>query len=96
MGIDPILGEDTSGAAMMINARSESAATKPAFRDALKSRRCLVPADAFYEWQKIGKAKQPFCFEVRNGELFHSRGCGIAGEIRAANESRPARYRHPV
>jgi putative SOS response-associated peptidase YedK len=48
----------------------ETAATKPAFRDALKSRRCLVPADAFYEWQKIGKAKQPFCFEVRDGELF--------------------------
>jgi putative SOS response-associated peptidase YedK len=55
---------------MMINARSETAATKPAFRDALKSRRCLVPADAFYEWVRTGKSKQPFCFEVRDGELF--------------------------
>jgi putative SOS response-associated peptidase YedK len=54
----------------MINARSETAATKPAFRDALKSRRCLVPADAFYEWKRTGKMKQPFCFEVRDGELF--------------------------
>jgi hypothetical protein len=54
----------------MINARSETAATKPAFRDSLASRRCLIPADGFYEWQRRGKAKQPFCFEVNNGELF--------------------------
>ena len=54
----------------MINARSETAATKPAFRDPLTNRRCLVPADGFYEWQRKGKAKQPFCFEVNDGELF--------------------------
>jgi len=62
--------KDSSVAAQMINARSETAATKPAFRDALKSRRCLIPADGFYEWKKEGKAKQPFCFEVDDGELF--------------------------
>jgi putative SOS response-associated peptidase YedK len=54
----------------MINARSESANVKPAFRDALKSRRCLIPADAFYEWSRMGKAKQPYCFEVNEGALF--------------------------
>ena len=54
----------------MINARSETANAKPAFRDALKSRRCLVPADGFYEWQETGKTKQPYCFEVNEGELF--------------------------
>lgn len=54
----------------MINARSETAASKPAFRDALKLRRCLIPADGFYEWQRISKGKQPFCFEVGDGELF--------------------------
>jgi len=54
----------------MINARSEAAATKPAFRDALNSRRCLIPADGFYEWMRTGKTKQPYCFEVNNGELF--------------------------
>jgi putative SOS response-associated peptidase YedK len=59
-----------SGAAMMINARSETAATKPAFREALNLRRCLIPADGFYEWQRAGKAKQPYCFEVNDGELF--------------------------
>src|SRR5580700_9057620 len=49
-GLIPSWAKDMSGAAMMINARSETAATKPAFRDPLTSRRCLVPADGFYEW----------------------------------------------
>ena len=69
-GLIPSWAKDASGAAHMINARSETASTKPAFRDALKSRRCLIPADGFYEWQRTGKAKQPFCFEVNHGELF--------------------------
>jgi putative SOS response-associated peptidase YedK len=54
----------------MINARSETAATKPAFGDALKSRRYLIPADGFYEWMRTGKGKQPHCFEVNDGQLF--------------------------
>src|SRR5215471_14919624 len=54
----------------MINARSETAAEKPAFRDPMKFRRCLVPADGFYEWWRTGSIKQPFCFEVNEGELF--------------------------
>ena len=54
----------------MINARSETAATMPAFRDPMKFRRCLIPADGFYEWLRKGNTKQPFCFEVNDGELF--------------------------
>jgi putative SOS response-associated peptidase YedK len=54
----------------MINARSETAATKPAFRDALKYRRCLIPADVFYEWTRIGEARQPYCFEASDGNPF--------------------------
>jgi len=42
----------------------------PAFRDPMKSRRCLIPADGFYEWQRKGNTKQPFCFEVNDAELF--------------------------
>ena len=54
----------------MINARSETAHTLPALRDAMKYRRCLVPADGFYEWSRSGKEKQPYCFEVNEGKLF--------------------------
>ena len=69
-GLIPSWSKDPSIAARMINARSETAATKPAFRDALKSRRCLIPADGFYEWKRDGKTKQPYCFEINEGELF--------------------------
>jgi putative SOS response-associated peptidase YedK len=69
-GLIPSWAKDTSGAARMINARSETAHTLPAFREAMKLRRCLVPADGFYEWQRRGSAKQPFCFEVGDGGLF--------------------------
>src|SRR5260370_25810169 len=69
-GSIPSWARDSSVAASMINARSETASTKPALRDALKSRRCLIPADGFYEWQRTGKAKQPYCFEVGEGDLF--------------------------
>ena len=69
-GLIPSWAKDSSASAMMINARSETAATKPAFRDPLTSRRCLIPADGFYEWRRSGKVKQPYCFEVNDGELF--------------------------
>jgi len=73
-GLVPHWAQDASGAARTINARSETAAAKPAFRDPLKFRRCLIPADAFYEWKRAATSKQPYCFEVNNGELF-----GFAG-----------------
>jgi putative SOS response-associated peptidase YedK len=69
-GLVPNWAKNMSGAARMINARSETAHTLPAFRDAMKLRRCLIPADGFYEWQRRGSAKQPFCFEVGDGESF--------------------------
>jgi putative SOS response-associated peptidase YedK len=51
-GLIPPWAEDPSIGNRMINARAETAATKPAFRDAFRSRRCLVPADDFYEWKR--------------------------------------------
>ncbi len=61
-GLIPSWAKEIKIGSRMINARSETVATKPAFRSAYKRRRCLVPADAFYEWQKIPgvKAKQPY------------------------------------
>jgi putative SOS response-associated peptidase YedK len=73
-GLVPYWAKDPSNTTGTINAKSETAATKPAFRDPLKFRRCLIPADGFYEWQRRGNSKQPFCFEVNNGGLF-----GFAG-----------------
>ena len=57
---DPEIG------ARMANARSDTAFEKPAFRSAMKARRCLIPADGFFEWEHVGKVKLPWCF-VRPG-----------------------------
>ena len=104
-GLIPSWAKDLSGPAMMINARSGTAATKPVFRDALKSRRFLVLADGFYEWRRTGKTKQPFCFEVNDGSLFAFAGlwdrwkdpngtwvksCSILTKSRTLNSESPA------
>jgi putative SOS response-associated peptidase YedK len=58
-GLVPSWADDLSIGARLINARGESLGQKPAFRDAFARRRCLVPADGYYEWQRAGKRKQP-------------------------------------
>ena len=52
----------------LFNARSESAAEKPSFRDAMKTSRCLIPADGFYEWRSEGGAKQPYFIKRQDGK----------------------------
>ena len=69
-GLIPSWATDPRVGAGMINARSETAATKPSFREPLRRQRCLIPADGFYEWKRTGGEKQPFCFEVESGNLF--------------------------
>lgn len=69
-GLIPYWAKSPSIATSTVNAKSETAATKPAFRYCMESRRCLIPADGFYEWRRDGKVKQPFCFEVGDGGLF--------------------------
>ncbi|MGB6191293.1 MAG: SOS response-associated peptidase [Terracidiphilus sp.] len=70
-GLVPSWARDGSHGYSMINARAEDLAAKPVFREALKRRRCLVPADAFYEWQRRNaKTKQAFAIALRSGEPY--------------------------
>jgi putative SOS response-associated peptidase YedK len=59
-GLIPSWAKDAAIASKMINARGETVAEKPAFRAAFRARRCLIPADGFYEWKTEGGAKQPY------------------------------------
>ncbi|MCU1302697.1 MAG: hypothetical protein JWQ87_2981 [Candidatus Sulfotelmatobacter sp.] len=69
-GLIPHWTKDPSLSSKLINARSETIREKPAFRDAFISRRCLIPADGFYEWERTSNGKQPYCFEMNDGEMF--------------------------
>jgi len=73
-GLIPFWAKDPSIGNRMINARAESIAEKPAFRNAFQKRRCLVVADGFYEWRKEGKYKVPMRIILKTGEAF-----GFAG-----------------
>ena len=82
-GLVPWWADDLSFGNRAINARAESAASKPAFREAFAHRRCLIPASGFYEWEKLGdgggdggggKAKQPW-YVKPGGDV----GCALAG-----------------
>ena len=69
-GLIPFWAKDPKIGSRMINARAETVAEKPAFRNALKKRRCLVLADGYYEWQKTPVGKRPFRIVMRSGEPF--------------------------
>lgn len=68
-GLVPVWAKDVAIGARMINARAESLVEKPAFRDALQRRRCLIPADGFYEWRNLpGVGKQPYLISWRQAD----------------------------
>ena len=69
-GLIPSWAKDAKIAYSTINARADTVATKPVFRAAYKKRRCLVLADGYYEWQRVGKSKQPYLYEVDGGKPF--------------------------
>jgi putative SOS response-associated peptidase YedK len=73
-GLVPSWAKDASMGSRLINARSETVAEKPAFRQAFKQRRCIIPTDGFYEWQRTEGRKQPFFFRMRDERPF-----GFAG-----------------
>ena len=68
-GLVPTWYRAPNAGPLLINARAEGIATKPAFRDAIRERRCLIPADGFYEWQGEKGAKTPFIVQPREGGL---------------------------
>lgn len=69
-GLVPFWADDPKIGSRMINARSESVHTKPAFREAFERRRCLVAADGFFEWRREGKQKQPYWIRLSSEEPF--------------------------
>ena len=69
-GLIPRWSDDPAIGNRLINARCETVATKPAYREAFKRRRCLVLADGFYEWEKRGQVKQPYYIRMRDGRPF--------------------------
>ena len=69
-GLVPHWAKDPSAGARMNNARAETVAQKPSFRDAYRQRRCLIPANGFYEWKLENGLKQPYYVCPSGGELF--------------------------
>jgi putative SOS response-associated peptidase YedK len=69
-GLIPSWADDPKIGYRLINARAETAATKPSFRSAFRQRRCLIPADGFYEWQKSDGKKQPHFFHLKDDKPF--------------------------
>lgn len=85
-GLVPHWAEDPAIGNRMINARAESLASKPAFREALTARRCIVPVDGFFEWKGKGKERQPYLFRLAGGGPFgiaglYERWLGEGGEV---------------
>jgi len=87
-GLIPAWAKDPTIGNRMINARAETLAEKPAFRDAFAERRCLVPADGFYEWEKLRDRKQPHYIRVGGGQVFAFAGLWERWWDRASGERR--------
>jgi putative SOS response-associated peptidase YedK len=73
-GLIPAWVKDPKQFSLLINARADSVVDKPAFRAAMRRRRCLIPADGFYEWQDIGGRKQPYFVRLKKSGPFSFAG----------------------
>ena len=84
-GLIPSWSKEASMGAKLINARSETVAEKPSFREAFRSRRCLIPADGFYEWRMEEGRKQPFRIGMKGGIPFAFAGLWEQWTAKAAS-----------
>ncbi len=88
-GLVPFWSKDGKAGYSTINAKAETVATSPAYREAFRRRRCLVPADLFYEWMKLDtKTKQPFAIALKDGSLFAFAGRWETWKDKATGETR--------
>ena len=69
-GFIPYWARDSRMVSLMFNARGETVTEKPAYRAAMRRRRCLVPADGFYEWRRVGSRSQPYYVRRKDGKPF--------------------------
>ena len=88
-GLIPSWAKDKSMGSHMINARAETVVEKPSFRNALRRRRCLILADGFYEWQRVGADRRPMRIVMRSRRAVRVRG--TLGDV-----ARPAGRGHPL
>jgi putative SOS response-associated peptidase YedK len=86
-GLVPFWAKDLSIGNRLINARSETAATKPSFRNAFKERRCLIPSNGFYEWKGSKGQKQPMFFTLPDGNPFAFAGLWETWDNKGKEES---------
>ena len=91
-GLIPSWAKEAKIGCSMINARSDTVATKPAFRAAFKAAACLILADGYYEWLKVGKIKQPYLYEVDGGRPFAF--AGLWEQWWGPDHQAPSRSKH--
>lgn len=85
-GLVPVWAKDEKIGNKMINARAETVGEKPAFKRLLKSKRCIIPADGFYEWKKAGTSKQPYRILMSDGGIFSFAGLYDTWEDQEGNK----------
>ncbi len=86
-GLVPFWSKDPKGGYRMINARSETVATKPSFRNAFRKHRCLIPTDGYFEWRREGKQKQPYWFRLADERPFLMAGLWETWKDRSQEET---------